>query len=79
MRFLLAYSPHQTIPNYIIATDYLCRNKDVASCLAFLEQGLVKFPHAPELLSQQTFINKCFGIKREVRLAAAEDIFYSDS
>jgi len=63
----LAYPPHQTISNYIVATDFLCRQKDMNACIEVLDQALNKFSYAPELMAQQTYINKCFGIKKKTR------------
>lgn len=78
VKFLLDYPPHQTIANYIVATDYLCEQKDMNTCLQVLDKAMTKFSYAPELISQQNFINKCFGIKKNVRPLIEEDIFYSD-
>jgi hypothetical protein len=50
----------------------------MTDCLEVLEKGLTKFSYAPELIAQQTYINKCFGIKKNARLLIQEDIFYSD-
>lgn len=78
VKFLISYPHHQTVSNFVLTTDYLCRLKDMNTCLAILEQGLAKHPHAPELLAQQHYINKCFGIKKVIKPLMTEDIFYSD-
>jgi hypothetical protein len=37
------------------------------ACIEVLDQALNKFSYAPELMAQQTYINKCFGIKKKTR------------
>ena len=61
----------------MIVTDYLCRNKIKEQCLHVLEKALLTYPHAPEIISQQTFINKCFGIAKPTH-QHAEEIYYED-
>ena len=52
----------------------------MTTCLEVLEKAMSKFPYAPELIAQQTYINKCFGIKKNPRPLIEDDrIFYSDN
>ncbi len=75
MSFLLKYPQHQKITNYLLVTDYLCKQKD-ESCLKILESAFSKYPHSPQLLAQRDYIYNCFGIG--ATLKDPDAIFYSD-
>lgn len=73
--FLIQHPEHQSITNYILVTDHLCKLKQ-NDCIPILEQALAKYPHSPELLAQRDYIYNCYGIGSTLK--HPEAIFYSD-
>lgn len=75
VQFLIRHPQHQTVTNFILVTDHLCKLKD-QMCLPILDQSLKLHPYSPELLAQRDYIFKCFGIGGTLR--EPEAIFYYD-
>ena len=75
--FLLDYTEHQNLSNYISVIDYLCKKKN-RLCLNLLETALKMHPSSPELLALRDYVNKSFGIGGTMRKIDDDEIFHSD-